>query len=119
MAAEFTAFLIPVGGSLARAAFQAGRACAAAAAARRHCQRRAWGQRAVGYPRSWHIRSSKKETRVGAETRVARGNCKQKLDNISTQHDLSLLVRGFRVSSAFTENQAKLIVSLTDKEMQR
>eukprot|EP00959_Pyramimonas_sp_CCMP1952_P397665 8332770-Pyramimonas_sp.AAC.1 len=61
---------------------------------------------------------SKEGDEVGAKNRASWENHKARLDAITDQEELTILVRGFRVSSAYREGTAKLVISLGDPQLQ-
>eukprot|EP00959_Pyramimonas_sp_CCMP1952_P191313 4000427-Pyramimonas_sp.AAC.1 len=54
--------------------------------------------------------------RVGARSKALWGAQKTKIEQVTSMADMSLLVRGFRASSCYTEGNAKLVFALVDVE---
>eukprot|EP00959_Pyramimonas_sp_CCMP1952_P316839 6631838-Pyramimonas_sp.AAC.1 len=128
MAAEFVTMTMDEQAEVIQSGFQAGRACATEAARMRDefdqdPQNKQPPEIIMG-PACVQVFLvvAKKVTAMGE--RVGMANAKtwkeqqDRLDSISSMDDLTMLVKGFRASSAFKEGLAKIVPSLSDHNMQ-
>ena len=126
LSATYQTLILDENSEMAKEAFKAGRAYATRAAAMREEWKldnsKPLPEAAMGPA---HVQVflvvcgalTKAGERVGARNKALWDQQKGKLDQITSMVDMSLLVRGFRISSCFKEGNCKLVYALADVEL--